>query len=321
MTVAGGAAGLSIAYGLIQWFVTTRQDIRRIEGIHIDGVAVSFALGLVFLCTLFSGLTSLLRIDGDKILCSLRESSRSHSAGGSPVGLRKALLSLEVGLTVVLLIGAGLLLKSYQRLRDADLGCITANVIAMHLSLPDLRYGQASDRLKFFEDLVEKTRALPGVQAAGLVRAVPGEGYMGDGGFAIAEHPPVPFGQMQYAITRWADPGYFTAIGIPILRGQTFDTNQRLDHANEVVISDAFARKYFADEDPIGKHLQRGRERRWKIVGVVGDTRFLISKPPQPTMYFPLYEGVYDSATLAVRSTSNVTALALPVQHRSAARP
>jgi len=137
---------------------------------------------------------------------------------------------------------------------------------------------------------------------------------MGDSGFVIVEHPPVPLGQMQYAITRWADPGYFAALGIPLLRGQTFDGNQRLDQANQVIINESFARKYFVDEDPIGKHLRRGAQREQKIVGVVGDTKFLISKPLQPMMYFPLYAGEEGSATLAVRSTGEVTRLALPIQ-------
>jgi predicted permease len=319
LSVAGGVVGILLARTVIQWLVSTRQDISRAEAIHIDGVVVAFTLGLIFFCAAFAGLiSSVSAATGDKILSTLQGSSRSHSAGPARVSLRKWLLSLELGLTVVLLIGAGLLLTSYQRLRTSDLGCVTNNVLTMRFALPEAQYTQAAQRVNFFEALLERVRSLPGVQAAGLVRAVPGQGYGGDSGFWIAEHPPLPQGQSQYAIVRWADPEYFAALGIPLLRGQTFDADQRVDKANEVVISESFARQYLPDEDPIGKHLLAIGRRSFKIVGVVGDTRFLIGKPIQPIMYYPiyanLYGGVQTTATLAVRSNHDVTSLALPIQ-------
>src|SRR6266446_1781731 len=317
LSTVGGAAGLLLARAVIEWLVSTRQDISRVEAIHMDGMVVTFTLGLIFFCAAFAGLISSVS-GGDKILSTLQESSRSHSAGPARVSLRKWLLSLEVGLTVVLLVGAGLLLKSYQRLRTSDLGCVTNNVLTMRLALPEAQYAHAVQRVNFFETLLERVRSLPGVQSAGLVRVVPGQGYGGDSGFWVAEHPPLLQGQSQYAIVRWADPGYFAALGIPLLRGQTFDADQRLDKGNEVVISESFVRQYFPDEDPLGRHLLAIGRRSFKIVGVVGDTRFVIGKPAQPIMYYPiyanLYGGVQTTATLAVRSNHDVTNLALPIQ-------
>lgn len=318
LSAAGGSAGLLLAVFVIQWFVVTRQNMSRIETVHIDGVVVAFALGLIFLCTIFAGMISSLSVKGDEVLPSLQESSRLHSAGPARVSLRRWLLSLEVGLTVVLLIGAGLLLKSYQRLRSSDLGCVTNNALTMRFNLPEAEYRQPLQRINFYEALLEGVRSLPGVQAAGLVRVVPGQGYGGDNGFEVAGRPPLPVGQSQYAIVRWADPGYFSALGIPFLRGETFDKDQRLDGARQVVISESFARQYFPGEDPIGKHLLSFGRRSFKIVGVVGDTRFLIIAPPRPMMYFPLYASIFDgvpnSAVLAVRSDRDVTLLALPIQ-------
>ena len=313
LTAVGGSAGVMLAYAVIQWFVQTRQDMSRVEAIHVDGVVLAFALGLIFLCALFAGMVSSLSVSGDNILSSLQESSRSHSSGPGRVRLRKWLLAVEVALTVVLLIGAGLLMKSYERLRASNLGCITNNVLTMRFNLPDAKYSQPVQRVNFFEGLLEGVRALPGVEAAGLGRAVPGSGYWGDGGFLVAEHPPLPLGQAQYAITRWADPKYFAALGIPLLRGQTFDANQRLDKADEVIVSESFARQYFGDEDPLGKHLLKFGHAH-KIVGIVGDTRFLIAKPAQPIMYFPMYDGIMTGGSLAVRSSHDVTSLALPIQ-------
>lgn len=314
LSAAGGAAGLPMAYAMIQWFVRTRPDMSRVEAIQMDGAVVAFVLGLILLCALFASSTSSLSIRSDQILSSLQESSRAQSAGHARVRLRKWLLMLEVGLTVILLIGAGLLLKSYARLRSSDLGCVTQNVLTMRFTLPDANYRQPAQRANFYEALLGRARSLPGVEAAGAIRAVPGQGYGGDAGFAIAEHPPLAVGQAEYAIVRWADPGYFAALGIPFLRGQTFDENQRLEKANEVIISESFARKYFPGEDPIGKHLLTFGHRTYQIAGVVGDTRFLISRPAQPMMYFPLYGGMFGDATLAVRSAREVTRLALPIQ-------
>jgi putative ABC transport system permease protein len=286
----------------------------RVEAIQIDAVVAAFGAGLVFFCTFFAGVTSALSIKSDQILSCLQESSRSHSTGQSRVQMRKGLLSVEVGLTVLLLIGSGLLLKSYERLRSTQLGCITENVLTMRIGLPGAKYRQPAQVMEFFETLLERVRALPGLRAAGLAMQVPGGGYWGDNGFVVAEHPRPPLEKTPYAIHRWVDPGYFAALGIPFLRGQTFDEGQRLDKANEVIISESFARQYFPGEDPLGKHLLTLGQKPQKIVGVVGDTRHRISEGPQPMMYFPLYSGTQGEAALAIRSASEVTSFALPVQ-------
>jgi len=314
LSLAGGAAGLAFAFAAIRWFVATRQDISRVEAIRIDPIVVAFAAGVILLCAVFAGVMSSFSLQGDQVLSSLQESSRSHSAGRSQVKMRKWLLALEVGLTVVLLIGAGLMLKSYQRLRSANLGSITQNVLTMHLDLPGAKYSQPIQRLGFFEALLERVRSLPGVQSAGFTTSVPGEGYPGDRVFVIQEHPPLPIGQSQYVVDYWVDPGYFEALGIPLLRGQTFDQNQRLDKTNEVIISNSFARQYFGDEDPLGKHLLANGGRPYKIVGIVGDTRVEIAEPVLPIFYFPLYSGAERGTVLTVRSRQDVTSLALPIQ-------
>jgi predicted permease len=318
LAAAGGAAGMLVAYSAVQWFIQTRQDMSRVEAIHADGIVGLFAAGLVFLCAAFAGMVSSLSIQDGQILASLQETSRAHSAGPGRASLRKWLLSLEVGLTVVLLVAAGLLLKSYQRLRGADLGCITQNVLTMHFSLPEAKYAKPEERLSFYESLLESVRSMPEIYGAGLVRLVPGQGYGGDGGFLVAEHPPLPVGTDQYAPIRWADAGYFAALGIPVLRGQIFDARQRPGRPRQVVISEAFARQYFPGEDPVGKHLLAMGRRSFEITGVVGDTRYSIAQPPLPMMYFPLHAldfgGIPNSVVLAVRSGGDVTQLALPIQ-------
>ena len=317
LSAAGGAVGLLLAYGAVEWFVRTRQDMARVEAIQMDGVVAAFTVGLVALCALFAGLISSLTTRGSGVLPSLQESSRANSAGSGRARLRVVLLSLEVGLTVVLLMGAGLLLKSYEKLRSTDVGCITNNVLKMELSLPAARYGRPGQVTNFYETLLSRVRSLPGIRAAGLVNpVVPGDGWGGDQGFAIVEHPALPPGQMPDASNRWVDPGYFAAIGVPIKRGHTFEGIQKPDGPSQVLISEELAREEFPGEDPMGKHLRpHFGDRVFEIVGVVGDTITSPGSPLRPMMYFPEL-GLDDArwATLVVRSDKDVMAQAIPVQ-------
>src|SRR6202167_3826961 len=312
LSPAGGALGLLLAFAALHWLTQTRHDMSRVESIHVDGVVAAFTIGVIVMCSLFSGLIATFSISDKRILGALHEASRSVGGGSAPATLRKVLLTLEVALTVILLIGAGLLLKSYERLRSSDMGCITQDVITMHLGLPDHRYGTPALRTNFYDTLLERVRALPGVDAAGFVTSVPGQGYGMDWTFSIVEHPPLPQGSGLSALSRWADPKYFRTMGIPILRGRTFD-GKRLAAANEVIISQSFAGQYFPGEDPLGQHL-RVRGQNAVIVGIVGDTRYAIGETPRPVQYYPLDAGIENVGTLVIRSSHDLEQFALPVQ-------
>jgi predicted permease len=312
LSAGGGILGLAFAGGALAWLVRTRGDIYRVETIHIDGSVAAFTVGAVTICALFSGLISAFSVGGKRILSALHEASRSVSGGRAQGALRKTLLAVEVGLAVMLLIGAGLLLKSYERLRRGEMGCATENVLTMHLGLPDARYKPA-DRVNFYDQLLERVRALPGVTAAGFVEAAPGQGYVGDRTFTIVEHPPLPLGQGYIAINRRADAGYFAAMGIPMRRGRTFNSSLRLEDADEVVVSESFVDKFLPGEEPLGKHV-RVSDRDFVISGVAGDTRFVIGEEPLPMMYFSLESGDLPYGTLVLRSNKKVEQFALPVQ-------
>jgi putative ABC transport system permease protein len=314
LSAAGGSAGMLLAYGAVQWLVHMRPDMSRVEAIHIDGIAALFTVGLIVLCALFSGVIASFATTDKRILSTLQSSARGSSSGQAGTGLRRSLLSIEIGITVVLLVAAGLFIKSYAHLRSSDMGCATENTLTMRLALFGGRYGQPAQLVNFYTALLERVRSLPGVEAAGFVQAVPGQGYWGDNGFSIVEHPPLPQGEAQFAIFRFADPGYFAAMRIPLLRGRSFDPSQRLDHAREVVVSKSFADTYLPGEDPLGKHLHSGPGAAYTIVGVVGDTRYTPSEEPKPMQYYPLFAGESDNGTLVIRSNREVEQLALPVQ-------
>jgi putative ABC transport system permease protein len=315
LSAAGGALGLMLAWGALQWLVRARGDMSRVEAIHIDGVVAAFTFGIIALAALFSGLIAALSSGGKHVLAALQESSRAHSGGTARASLRRLLLVLEIGLTVVLLVGAGLLLKSFQRLRSSDVGVPIDNVLTMHVSLPEARYKEQAHQVAFLEKLIQQVRVAPGVQAAGLASVAPGEGWNGDHMMTVVEHPPLRANEVPDLLVRGADPGYFAAIQLPLLRGRIFTSEERLDRAHVVLISQSAARVLFSSEDPTGKHLREpGGDTTYEVIGVVGDTLWNVNAPMMPTLYWPIYGNGYSVATIVVRSTHNVESLALPVE-------
>jgi len=314
LSIAGGATGLFLAYAALQWLVKTRHDMNRIEAIHIGGSELGFTILAVFVTALFAGLISAFSSKFKDVLGGLQDSSRGSSSRAR-AGLRRTLLVLEVSLTVVLLVGAGLLLKSYQRLRSTDVGVPVDNVLTLHVGLPGARYKTTVQRVAFFENVLSQVRALPGVQSAGLVSAAPGQGYGGDDLVTVVEHPPLPKGTGLDLQIRGADPGYFAAIHLPLIRGRVFTSDERLDRANVVVISQKAVEMCFPGEDPIGKHIKIGSDGRvGEVIGVVGDTRWNITEPPMPQMYWPVFGNDWANVAIIVRSPANVSAFAMPIQ-------
>jgi putative ABC transport system permease protein len=313
LSIFGGALGLGFAELILQWLVHTRQDMYRIENVHFDIAVAAFTLAIVAVCALISGLISTFSARQKSILTALHESSRAFGGERGKARLRRILLSVEVSLTVVLLICGGLLLKSYERLRSSDMGCLTTNVLTLHIGIPDVRYAPGAPRVRFFDTLLERVRTLPGVTAASFVDAVPGQDYDREEAFNIVEHPPLPQGKGNSVLARTADPAYFETIGIPIVSGRTLNPSLRLDNANEVVVDELFVQRFFPGEEPLGKHILL-KNKKFVIVGVVGSTRFAIAESPGPTMYTSLKAGKESVGTIVIRSRHDLTTYALPVE-------
>jgi predicted permease len=317
LSIAGGAFGLLLAWLSLVWLQHSQIEIARMQEIHLDLWALAFVTAISTVTGLTSGLIPSFSLRAGQILETLQSSSRSHSGNRGRSRLRKALLTAEVSLTVVLLLGAGLLLKSYQQLRTRDLGCAVDNVLTMSFNLPDARYKEPVQQIAFFDKLLSRVRALPGVAAAGLTTALPGSGWDSDNNVSITEHPPLPKGRGLDTLRRSVDPGYFAAMRIPLLRGRYFREDERLDRTHVALIDQSAAEQYFPGEDPIGRHLKTIEDndsKLYEIVGVVGKTRWMASEPPMPTFYLPLLNGE-SSGVLAARGSSNidVESLALPI--------
>lgn len=319
LSIAGGGFGLLLAWGGVRWLVETRPEMARADAIHMDGAVVLFGLCIVVGCGLVAGLIASFSFLRGPLLASLNDSSRASSASHGRVRLRRALLVAEVGLTVVLLTCAGLLLKSYRHLRATDLGCVTQNVMTMQFSLPHVQYNSDVKTAAFYEQLLPRLRSIPGVKAAGVATALPGQGYGGDSRFMLPEQPDFAGGAAQVALVRGVDPRYFSALQIPLLSGRFFEDRERLDNTPTVIVSKSFARQYLGDRNPLGQHILTKDLRGvppggFEVVGVVGDTLWHLTEQDAAMMYFPIYSGGWPNASIAVRSDGDVSSLALPIQ-------
>jgi predicted permease len=320
LTLAGGALGGLLAYAGVRWLVTVRSDLPHPNSIYVDQAAFLFTLAITVSSGVFCGLLSSLSSTRQQLFESLK-TSRSLGGGQPRAFLRRLLLTSEIALTVVLLIGGGLLLKSFAELRSARMGCATSGVLSMGLILPEAQYETPAQKVSFFARLLGQVRATPGVRAAAFVTVLPGNGHFEDNTFKIAGCPQLRPGESLDAALRAADSSYFTAMDIPLLRGRFFPNSERPENARSLIISESMARKFFPTEDPLGKTLVLDWEGQphFEIIGIVGDVLSNLDRAPEPTMYFPLNSGRFGYGSLVVRSTQDVTALAQPIQKEIAA--
>ena len=309
LCLSGGALGWLLAAGATKWLIGHWTGLPRGYDVHPDGLAIGVALGITLLAWAMAGLLPAIASTGRNMLAALQQGSRGIGGNVGRASLRKALLTAEVALTVVLLVAAGLLFKSFLRLRAVDLGCTTKNVLTMTYFLRGDLYAKPEQIVGFDTQLLERVRHLPGVQAAGLTNVVPGDGYYGDHEVWIPEHPAEAPGEHHFVAYRTADPGYFSAMGIPLLRGRFFSDDERLEHDKFVIVNQELMRQYFPGEDPLGKHLRvewrTPQGENYEIIGVVANTRYLLGKPPRPMMWFPILAGIPGNSgdsVLVVRS-------------------
>jgi len=318
----GGLLGLLLSSLAVKWLASHWQDLPRADAVHLDGVVVAFSLVLVFVSALLAGLLPAISSTAKGLLAVLQESSRAIGGSVSRVGLRRVLLTAEIALTVVLLVSAGLLFKSFVQLRATDMGCLTDNVLTVKYGLPDKQYDKPEKVLAFHESILDRVRHLPGVVAAGLVSTVPGAGWESSQAFTLPERP--SHGQREEdALVRTADPGYFQALQIPLLSGRVFTDQERLERMHYVIISKKFADQYFSGGSPLGKHVRTEWPRKpedYEIIGVVGDTPHDVGEPIKAIMYFPIFAGNdrTSSATIVLHTSGDPLALSVPVQKQVA---
>ncbi len=323
---AGGVGGILLSVLATRLLAHVWKDLPTAQSIRLDGAVVAFACVMMFAAALVAGLLPALSTTGKTMMKALQNSARTGAGSVSRTALRKSLLTAEIGITVVLLVAAGLLLKSFLRLRSADVGCVTENMLTLSYSLPEKKYDTPEKVNAFNEALLQRVRTIPGVRAAALGNTFPGAGYWGDFVFTVKEHPPLKAGEeLPEGLMRWADPGYFSALGIPLVNGRFFANDERVARSYKVIVSRLLARKYFSGDNPIGKHLHvpahfhagAPDDVDYEIVGVVGDTLYQVGQEPKATLYFPILEGARNQM-LAVHTTSEALQFSVPVQKQIA---
>jgi predicted permease len=325
ISIAGGAVGWGLSVLATKWLATHWSDLPRADAIRVDGSVSAFAIAIVLLTALLAGLAPAISSTGKSLLGALQDSARSIGGSASRAALRKVLLTAEIALTVVLLISAGLLFRSFLHLRTSDLGCLTDNVLTMQYGLPVKKYDTPEKVQAFHEALLARVRGLPGVQAAGLISRAPGAGHESDTVFTIPEHPGQGPSIELDALIRKADPGYFSTLGIPLLSGRVFNDQDKLGQTHHVIISKKFAQQFFPGEDPIGKHVKlafSSKQEVYEIIGVAGDTLHDVGEPVTATIYRSILNGdpLLDSvATLVVRAAVEPLSLAMPIQKQISA--
>jgi predicted permease len=320
IAVAGGMLGIVLSLSATKWLATHWRDLPRADSIHVDGTILAFSIAIVLVAALLAGLLPAISSTGKSLLGALQDSARSIGGSASRAALRKVLLTAEIALTVVLLISAGLLFRSFVHLRTSDLGCATDNVLTLRYGLPEKRYDKPEKVAAFHEAVLERVRTLPGVSAAGLISTAPGAGYGGDNVFTIPEHPGQAPSLELDALTRQADPGYFSALQIPLLSGRLFTEQDKLERTRNVIVSKKFADQFFPGEIPLGKHVLtalNNKPETYEIIGVVGDTIHDVGQPIKATIYRPILNGnprLDSLATIVVRAGIDPLTLATPIQ-------
>ncbi|HWS87820.1 MAG TPA: ABC transporter permease [Pyrinomonadaceae bacterium] len=313
--VCGGVLGLLLAVWGVDLFVAlSPAGTPRVHEIRADAWVFGFAF-LVSLATGFVfGLLPALQASKPDLHGALKEGGRDRAGAGGRSRLRGLLVVAEVASAMFLLVGAGLLLQSFVRLRQVSPGFDPANALTMQLSLPASRYKDGASRAAFTKQLLQRVEALPGVRASGAVAGLPLTGNTASRYFEIEGQPPRPAGEGRNANFNLASPGYFRALGVPLVSGRQFDERDAAGAPEVVIVNEAMARRFWPDEDPLGKRL-RTADAAWRtVVGVVADVKNDgLAAEPKPEMFYPLLQSPLPFMTLVVRTEGDPKALATAV--------
>jgi putative ABC transport system permease protein len=311
LALAGGLLGLLLAYAAISPIQSlSAGSIPRVNDVAIDGRVLVFTLVLCILTGIAFGLVPAWQASRANVSEVMKEGGRS-STGSRGRWLRNVLVMAEVALSLVLLVGASLLLRSFSRLTHVDPGFRADNVLAFRVSLPQASYKEDGQRTVFFNQLLERLRGLPRVTSAGMVQSLPiRDDYVLS--FTVQGRS-IPRGSEPSANHRVVTPGYFESLGIPLRRGRDFTDRDTAGSPMVAVVDEAFARRHFPGEDPIGRGIDigNGTDGFYEIVGVVGEVRYGgLDATADPTMYVPYQQDVFSTMWIVARTDGDPAGIA-----------
>jgi putative ABC transport system permease protein len=320
LAVVGGALGL----GFAAWGVGAVKALRpgnlpRVDDIALDWRVVAFTLGLSVLTGIVFGLAPALRAARGDVRSALQAGARGAS-GGALDRMRGALVAAQVAFALVLLVGAGLLIKSFARLQDVNPGIRSENLLTFSISLPAARYGSDTARRLLFEDLEKRLKALPGAQSVGAGSDLPIGGSYSYISFNIEGMTERIPGVMQDAVPLSVTSDYLRTLGIPLRSGRAFTPQDGESGARVALVNVEMARRFWRGKDPIGSRITLGDPQdpnaTWRtVVGVIENTRLeSLDREPYPQMLFPLPQRTTASVDFAVRTTVPPTSLVSAVR-------
>jgi putative ABC transport system permease protein len=285
-------------------------DLPRLDEVALDARVLWFALGISTLTGLLFGMLPAWKLARTDPHDALKAGSRRTTEGGRGLRLREGLIGLEVALSAVLLIVAGLLMSSFVRLTGVNKGFDTERVAGVDLALPLAKYTQREKRQRFFDDALARVRELPGVVSAGLITSMPLNGE-NNVNMLTVEGDPKPIIERPIANYRYISPEYFRTIGIPLRRGRLPAENDR--GRNVALLSERAARRLWQQDNPIGKRIHMGDESNpvAEVIGVVADIRATtLQSDPVLMAYFPYWQRPPVSASVVVRTAGDPRAMA-----------
>ena len=320
LALTGGVLGLIFAhYGVKLIVAFLAQSLPRATDIAVDGWVLAFTLAVSMFSGVVAGLVPAVRASKANLNDSLKQGLGRTDADSGGNRTRGVLVVSEVALSLVLLIGAGLMIRSLSRLRNVDPGLDSHNVLTMSFSLSSTKYGKPSQQTTFFDELLRRVRALPGVASAGTIDTLP----LGDGGstqpIAVEGHPLLAMSEQPEVAVRAVEPGFFETMRIPILQGRPLSSADVADRPAVTLISESMAKRFWPNENPIGKRLKMTffPEKSREVVGVVGDVKAygLDVIEPVATLYLPLAQQAMPYMSLVVRTSSPPNTLASAISN------
>ena len=322
LSTLGGIFGLLCGFGLLKALVVLAPEtLPRRGDIAIDGGVLLFTLAVAIITGVLFGLAPIVHGMKESFVDSLKEGGQAAGTGVRRGLVRDGLVIAEVALAMVLLIGAGLMIKSFMRLQATDPGYNADNVLTMRVSLPQSTYDTPESVRQFYDQLIERTATLPGVVSAGTITHLPLSGAYASGTTRVNSSEVVPEEEWAFeAERRWVSPDYFRTMGVGLVRGRYFSA---LDNANGpwvAIVDEEFVRRFWPNENAIGKRLSIHRddqgERAWReIVGVVRHSRhYELSSVGREQAYYPYRQGSEGAMYLVVRTETDPTQLAAAVR-------
>jgi putative ABC transport system permease protein len=315
LALVGGLLGLLLAYwGIDLLLALSPADVPRLDEIGLHGPVFAWTLLVSLMTGILFGLAPALQASKPDLNEALRESGGRGTGGLKTSRLRSLLVVAEVALALVLLVGAGLMIRSFVELQQTSPGFETKNLLTMNISLPRQKYKERQQSNLFFKQLFERIRTVPGVQAVGGIDPLPLSGNNATTLFVVEGGPNLAPTDRPEVGERTVTPDYFKAMGIPLVRGRSFTEGDREDTPRALVVNEALARKYWPGEEVIGRRLgfeEADKQVWWEVVGVVGNVKHeRLDREPKPEVYFPYQQQPRNFMSVVVRTSTEPAGMA-----------